>query len=189
MNLTVLFTFIPLAVGITWLFYLIFRQNLATQPLGKIISYFLGVVIIALTVGWLVDNLLPVWFNDRVQNPQASIEWQQFVGTSTGLFSQSITGDGSTLATVPAPTAVPVINATPIPQTNGESPILADPTMADNSINAVTHVVQEGDTLLSLCREYDVSVDSIRVANGRVDSFIYLGEELVIPQADGSGCE
>ena len=185
MNLNVLLIFVPLAIGITWLFYLIFRANLATQPLGKIISYFLGVVIIALTVGWLIDNLLPLWFNDRVQNANQSVEWQQFVGTSTDLIDQSFSATNNGVATVPAPTAVPVINATPISTGTGETPILAD--QMDNSGGSIVHVVTEGDTLLSLSRQYNVSVDDIRVANNRASDFIYVGEELVIPQADGGG--
>ena len=184
MNLNVLLIFVPLAIGITWLFYLIFRANLATQPLGKIISYFLGVIIIALTVGWLIDNLLPLWFNDRVQNANQSVEWQQFVGTSTDLIDQSFSTNTNGVATVPAPTAVPVINATPI-SNGGEAPILADE--ADNANGSIVHVVQAQETLTQLATKYNVTVNDIMLANGRTSTTIYAGEELTIPQANGGG--
>lgn len=184
MNLDVLLTFIPLAAGISWLFYLIFRANLATQPLGKIISYFLGIVIIALTVGWLIDNVFPTWMNDRVQNTRTSVEWQQFVGTSTSIVDQSFSASGNGVPTVAAPTAVPVINATPIPADNGN--VAADQAPGSNANGSVTHIVVSGDTLLSLSRQYNVTVEDIRAANNRTaDSFIYVGEELIIPQAAG----
>ena len=187
MNLDVLLTFVPLAAGIAWLFYLIFRANLATQPIGKIISYFLGIVIIALTVGWLIDNVFPTWMNDRVQNTRTSVEWQQFVGTSTSIVDQSFTNNGNGVPTVAAPTAVPVINATPIPADNGN--VAADQAPSTNLEGSTTHVVVEGDTFLSLSRQYNVTVDQLRAANNRTTDFIYLGEELIIPQASAAAGE
>ena len=44
MSLTNLLIFVPLGFGIAWLVHLLFKANLATQPIGKIISYFVGVL-------------------------------------------------------------------------------------------------------------------------------------------------
>jgi membrane-bound lytic murein transglycosylase D len=47
------------------------------------------------------------------------------------------------------------------------------------------HEVQRGETLMQLSRRYDVPVDSIRRANGMVDSNIHPGDVLVIPASTG----
>ena len=182
MNLSVLLIFIPLGIGVAWLFYLIFRANLATQPLGKIISYFLGVVIIILTVGWFMDNLVPTWVNDRLRNAQQSTDWQQVMGTTTDVLDQSLSNGSGSISTIPAPTAVPVINATPV-NTGGETPVLAD--QMDNANGSVIHTVVEGDTLLGLTRQYNVTLDALRAANPGTTDFIYIGDQLTIPQTAG----
>lgn len=49
---------------------------------------------------------------------------------------------------------------------------------------AVTHVVQWGETLFSIARQYDTSVEAIRAANAITDpTRIYAGQRLVIPAA------
>lgn len=180
MNVQNLLYFIPLAIGISWLFYLIFRANLATQPLGRIISYFLGVVIIALTVGWLIDNVLPLWFNDRIQNTRTSVEWQQFVGTSTNLIDNSFSGVPGTQPIVAQPTQPPLIQ---VPQGSAAPPNLADPqpSSQSNLIAPSTHLVVSGDTLLAIARDYGVSLDAVRQANNLYTDLIYVGQELIIP--------
>jgi LysM repeat protein len=47
----------------------------------------------------------------------------------------------------------------------------------------VTHVVQRGDTLFSLSRQYGTTVEAIRSANGLVGNNIRVGQELRIPLA------
>ncbi|MDJ0754892.1 MAG: LysM peptidoglycan-binding domain-containing protein [Ardenticatenaceae bacterium] len=179
MSVENLLTFVPLAIGISWLFYLIFKANLAVQPLAKIISYFLGVVIIALTVGWLIDNVLPLWFNDRIQNTRASVEWQQFVGTSTDLIDDSFSADGTTQSIVPQPTTQPIIQA----------PIQADPQVQPDLqapsgvlLQPTTHVVQAGETLSYISRIYGVPLDQLRQVNNlQYSDLIFVGQELIIP--------
>ncbi len=180
MNVQNLLYFVPLAIGISWLFYLIFRANLATQPLGRIISYFLGVVIIALTVGWLIDNVLPLWFNDRIQNTRTSIEWQQFVGTSSELIDNSFSGQPGTQPIVAQPTQPPIIQ---VPQNTAPPPLLADPQPGSqgNLLVPTRHLVVAGDTLLGISQKYGVTLDSLRQANNLYTDLIYVGQELIVP--------
>lgn len=184
MNIENLLTFVPLAIGISWLFYLIFKANLAVQPLAKIISYFLGVVIIALTVGWLIDNVLPLWFNDRIQNTRSSIEWQQFVGTSSGLIDDSFSAETGGVIVVPQPTSSPLIQA-PIQAEPQGQPQLADPQPSAGGsvlLSPTRHIVQPNETLSQISRLYNVDLDQLRLANSlQYTDLIFVGQELIIP--------
>lgn len=184
MNVENLLYFVPLAIGISWLFYLIFRANLATQPLGRIISYFLGVIIIALTVGWLIDNILPLWFNERIQNTRTSVEWRQFVGTSSGLIDESFNGDPAGAQPIIAqPTQSPLIQvpqATPIPGMSADPAPQGQPSQS-NLLAPTTHVIVPGDTLLGLAKQYGVTLEALRQANNLYTDLIYVGQELIIP--------
>ncbi len=53
----------------------------------------------------------------------------------------------------------------------------APPAQAD----ALTHVVQAGETLFRIALNYGVSVDALRAANGIAGNTIYAGQTLVIP--------
>lgn len=44
-----------------------------------------------------------------------------------------------------------------------------------------TYIVQRGDTLFSIARRFNTTVEAIRSANGLVGNTIYAGQELVIP--------
>lgn len=46
------------------------------------------------------------------------------------------------------------------------------------------HQIREGDNLIRIAREYDVSVDAIKRANGLTDSRIRAGRDLLIPLSD-----
>ncbi|NLL07982.1 MAG: LysM peptidoglycan-binding domain-containing protein [Firmicutes bacterium] len=48
---------------------------------------------------------------------------------------------------------------------------------------AVTHTVQAGETLWSISRLYEVSLDALRLANALTTDLIYPGQELIIPEA------
>ncbi|HBY98458.1 MAG: LysM peptidoglycan-binding domain-containing protein [Ardenticatenaceae bacterium] len=55
---------------------------------------------------------------------------------------------------------------------------LATPISAEGNI----HVVQRGDTLISIAQHYGVSLDALAAANGlRSNSWVYVGQRLVIP--------
>ncbi len=183
MNLVNLLIFIPLAIGVAWLFYLIFRQDLAAKPLTNILSYFLGVLIIVIVVGWLIDTMLPNWLNTRLQNAQTSVELREFVDSTTVLIEDSVTTDNSRQVILPAPTSV-ILIPTPGSDGGGDTGVV-NPLPGDNvDLDIVirgTHTVSAGETLSTIATAYGVSLDSLRAANNRYNDLIFVGEVLNIP--------
>lgn len=184
MSLTNLLIFVPLGFGIAWLVHLLFKANLATQPLGKIISYFVGVLIILLVIGVFID-FFPAWALERLQNTQQSAQWQQFIDTSTSLIDDSF-DTTSTQVTVPTvvaqPTAAPVIQE---PPAVGGTPA-ADPnnnSNQDNSTGPINYTVVTGDTLTDIANKYNTTVNDIMIANGLTTTVIHPGDVLRIPAA------
>jgi LysM repeat protein len=182
MNPTSLLLFVPLAIGVAWLFHLIFRARLASEPLGKIVSYFVGVFIIVLTVGWLIDNFLPSWFNDRLQNTTRSTEWRQVIDTSTSIVEETFNPNSGT-APLPVlqPTPASIIDQQPPVNNGGQQPGSTSPNVsADGS--PLTHVIKQGETLTSIAAQYNTSVEAIVQVNNLQSHIIYAGDTLVIPQ-------
>ncbi|MEM1215998.1 MAG: LysM peptidoglycan-binding domain-containing protein, partial [Bacteroidota bacterium] len=73
----------------------------------------------------------------------------------------------------PAPTNPPVAN--PAPTT--PAPVV-NPTPAPSATQ--THTVQSGDTLFSLSRRYNTTVEAIKALNGLTSNNIFIGQELRI---------
>jgi LysM repeat protein len=67
----------------------------------------------------------------------------------------------------PVPTATPLPTPTPVP--------IVQETLL------IRHVVESGETLLSIAIDYDVSVEEIQRANNLTSELIRAGDELVIP--------
>ena len=185
MNFAQLLILIPLGIGVAWLFYLIFKQDLASKSLANILSYFLGVLIIVVVVGWLIDTMLPNWLNTRVQNARQSVELREFVDTTSNLIEDSVSPDSSGAVLLPAPTPInPVLfpeQVQPTPATGG---LNGQTGAADVQQTAAgTHMVVEGDTLTTIAAQYGITVDALRQANNRYNDWIFVGEELIIPSA------
>ncbi|MFT5193069.1 MAG: LysM repeat protein [Cellvibrionaceae bacterium] len=186
MNFVNLLIFIPLGIGVAWLFYLIFRQDLAAKPLTNILSYFLGVLIIVVVVGWLIDTMLPNWLNSRLQNAQTSVELREFVDTTSVLIEDSVTtGADANTVLLPAPTQVPAL----FPEQESVAPangLSGETGSADMQSNAGTHIVVGGDTLTDIATQYGVTIEALRAANSRYNNdWIFVGEELIIPAVTG----
>jgi uncharacterized membrane protein/LysM repeat protein len=89
-----------------------------------------------------------------------------------------------------APTASPTTGASPTatlvqaaPETPTASPVPTEaPTATLTSL--VIHVVQPGETLSSIGRQYGVAYQAIMEANGLSDPVLEVGQELIIPQAE-----
>jgi spore germination protein YaaH len=83
-------------------------------------------------------------------------------------------------ATTPSPLATPPLSPIePLP-TDAPSPL---PTWAPTlrPANLIVHVVQPGDTIMSLALQYNVSVDQINQLNGlNANSLLHIGQELII---------
>jgi LysM repeat protein len=56
------------------------------------------------------------------------------------------------------------------------------PAGSDEQGSSLTHTVRKGDTLYSISRQYGVTVDAIRQANGLKGTVISLGQKLKIPK-------
>lgn len=49
----------------------------------------------------------------------------------------------------------------------------------------ITYVVKSGDSLWSIAKRYDISVDELKSANNLTSNLLTIGQELVIPQTSG----
>ena len=182
MNPTSLLLFVPLGIGVAWLFHLIFRAKLASEPIGKIVSYFVGVFIIVLTVGWLIDNFLPRWFNDRLQNTTRSTEWRQVIDTSTSIVENTFNPNSSTTAPIvaPQPTPASIIDQQPPVNNNGGQNNAGSPTTSMDGVT--TYTVVTGDTLSGIATRFGTTVDALMTVNNLRSHIIYPGDTLIIPQ-------
>ena len=72
-------------------------------------------------------------------------------------------------------TPTPLPTATPVPQPSPTPPPVTTETVL------VKHIVEGGETLLSIALQYNVTVDAIQQANGLTNELIRIGDELTIP--------
>jgi LysM repeat protein len=80
-----------------------------------------------------------------------------------------------------APTVIPHATSTPVPWTPAPT---ATPTLTPTPI---LYVVQAGDNLLGIARQYGVTVEALQEANAITDPrLLQIGQELVIPREEGS---
>jgi LysM repeat protein len=100
------------------------------------------------------------------------------VGTES---SREVDADGGVQAILPP--SVPLMDATPTSLPTATPP--PEPTPTPPPIQSETvlvkHIVEGGETLLSIALQYDVSVEGIQQANGLTDELIRIGDELTIP--------
>lgn len=79
------------------------------------------------------------------------------------------------------PTSVPLLVATVTPTPTVTPPPTATPVPIVQETILLRHVVESGETLLSLAIRYDVSVEEIQRANNLSSELIRAGDELTIP--------
>ena len=79
------------------------------------------------------------------------------------------------------PTSVPLLAATPTPQPTTTPVPTAPPPPPVTETGLLKHVVQGGESLLSIAIQYGVSVEEIQQANGLTSELIRVGDELTIP--------
>lgn len=186
MDLLALFPFFLLGLGLLWALWLIFKRDLLSQNLGKLVSYFIGVIITFAVIGWLVDSFLPGWLASRLRNTANSNDVQAIEELGRQIWNEATQGNRPMPTTQPtaAPTAAPTVAPTEAPT--------AVPTVAPTSeggggeINpsgGQTYVVQKGDTLYSLSKRFGVSIEMIQKANNLGNSTdIKAGQTLIIPK-------
>jgi LysM repeat protein len=81
------------------------------------------------------------------------------------------------------PTSIPLMGSTPTPLPTATSlpqPSPTPPPVTTETV-LVKHIVEGGETLLSIALQYNVTVDEIQQANGLTNELIRIGDELTIP--------
>lgn len=182
MNLTELLSFIPLIIGAFLAYHLIFKQNLPGKNLGQIVTYFIGVVIVLLVLGWLILRFLPGWVGNLINaGTDPSSDWTEVIDDSENIFEDAF---GSEPAANPTaqPTAVQVL----VPVTvapNNSVPTDGGINLESLETGPTTYTVVAGDTLNSIARRFGVTVNDLRAANGipQSSALIQVGQQLTVP--------
>lgn len=174
LNLGDLLIFIPLVLGLILAYHLVFKVQLPGQGLWKIISYFIGIVIILVGVYFLMAQVFTSFANELI-DVGVSQEWQEVLDKSAAIVDSAFgidSGSSGGGAPPPAPTtpSVIVITATPPPGNSG-----------GGSGQVYYYTVVQGDTLTSIAQRFGTSVSAIKAANGLTSDLIYVGQVLVIP--------
>ncbi len=81
------------------------------------------------------------------------------------------------------PTSIPLMDSTPtaMPTATPEPQPSPTPPPVTTETVLVKHIVEGGETLLSIALQYNVTVDEIQGANGLTNELIRIGDELTIP--------
>jgi LysM repeat protein len=177
MDFLELLKFAPLILGFAFIAFLLFRKDaFSSFNLGKLITYFIGVLITFFVVGWFVDSFVFSWANERLENADNSAEFQEFKNRSEQIIDNSF-NDQSTNFVQAQPTAVQVqtiiVTATPPAGTT-------DPTLRPES-GPTQYTVVSGDTLFGIAQRYNTTVNDIMIVNGLTSHTIMPGQVLNIP--------
>ena len=180
MDFLELLKFAPLIIGFGFIAFLLFRKDaFSSFNLGKLITYFIGVLITFFVVGWFVDSFVFSWANDRLENADNSVQFQEFKDRSERIIDDSFTDDGTTTTvvvpnqTTPSVTTL-VVTATPGPDTD---PVI----LLESESGPTQHTVVSGDTLFGIAQNYNTTVNDIMVVNGLISHTITPGQVLNIP--------
>ena len=178
MDFLELLKFAPLILGFAFIGFLLFRKDaFSSFNLGKLITYFIGVLITFFVVGWFVDSFVFSWANERLENADSSIQFQEFKDRSERIIDNSFNDEANTVVVQPQPTTVIttqiIVTATPPP---GSS----DPLIRPES-GPTQHTVVSGDTLFGIAQKYHTTVNDIMVVNGLTSHTIMPGQVLNIP--------
>lgn len=183
MNAGALITMFFIAVAMIWGFWIIFKRDLLSQNIGKLVSYFAGVILTLLIVLWITSMFLPWWTVRLVENTRESENVQVLQQVGRDLWDEAMSSPATVSEVTPEPAGPgesPVTGITPaptpVPQT-GESGAIS----GQSATGGRTHVVQSGETLYSISRSYGVSVDAIKSRNNLVGDNIQIGQQLLIP--------
>lgn len=182
MDLLQLFTFLPLILGAALIIFLLFRQGpIKDFSLGKLLVYFVGILVTLLFVGWLVDTFVFTWANERLQasiyNParvQLFDTSKEIIDDSLGLSGSSSSSGGGTTV-VATPTQPPVVIVVTPDAGGGQVP------PPGGGSGTISYTVVTGDTLYSIATRFNTTVNDIIAINGLTSHIIYPGQVLLIP--------
>jgi hypothetical protein len=180
LNLGNLLLFIPLIAGLILAYHLIFKVQLPGQGLWKIVTYFIGIVIVMVGVYFIVAQLFASFTNELL-DAGASPEWQQvmdkseaIIDSAFGIDGSSSSGGGGSYHPTATPPSVIVITATPHGGNGGGG-------SGSGGGTGVYYTVVQGDTLSSIASRFGTTVPAIMQANGLTSDLIYVGQVLLIP--------
>ena len=174
MDFLELLKFAPLIMGFAFIAFLLFRKDaFSSFNLGKLITYFIGVLITFFVVGWFVDSFVFSWANERLENADNSVQFQEFKERSERILDDSLSNEPSTTVVAPQPTNAAV-----------ERAVVPTPTPSDPNarvIGPTQYTVVAGDTLFGIARHFNTTVNEIMVVNGLTTHTIIVGQVLNIP--------
>lgn len=176
MDVTALLNFAPLVIGVILAYHLIFKQKLPSENLGKIISYFVGILIVFFAVSWLITTFLAGWATELLEAGTTSTEWQQFIDASEGVVEDVFVPENNMQPTATTPSQPAQVVATPpvstVPETNLQE--------AESAV--ISYTVQPGDTLTRIAQRYGTTVNAIVELNRLASpNQILVGQVLLIP--------
>jgi hypothetical protein len=173
LNLGNLLLFIPLIAGLILAYHLIFKVQLPGQGIWKIVTYFIGIIIVLLGVYYIVAQIFASFTNELL-DAGGSPEWQEVMYKSSAIIDSAFSTDTSSGSGGGAPPATPttptIIVLTPTPSSSG-----------GGSSTGVYYTVVQGDTLSSIASRFGTTVSAIMQANGLTSDIIYVGQVLLIP--------
>ena len=178
MDFLELLKFAPLILGFAFIAFLLFRKDaFSSFNLGRLVTYFIGVLITFFVVGWFVDSFVFSWANERLENADNSVQFQEFKERSERIIDDSFNNETNTTVVQPQPTTVIttqiVVTATPPP--GSTDPILRPET------GPTQYTVVLNDTLFSIAQRYHTTVNDIMIVNGLTSHTIIPGQVLNIP--------
>lgn len=174
MNAGLIVVLFLIFVAIVWAFWLIFKRDLMANNLGKLLTYFAGVILTLLIVLWITSRFLPWWAVRLVRDTQQSPSAQQLQVVSIDLFNQLVASPG--IVVTPAPvvgTPVPTVSPVATPVSGSIQPFSL-------SGGRTTHTVQSGENLYRISLRYGVSVPDLKKRNNLTNDTIYPGQQLII---------
>lgn len=178
MDFLELLKFAPLILGFAFIAFLLFRKDaFSSFNLGKLVTYFIGVLITFFVVGWFVDSFVFSWANDRLENADNSVQFQEFKDRSERIIDDSLNNENTT-AVQQQPTVVVrpvVVTVTPTPPPGGAAAL----TLPESGPTQYT--VVSGDTLFGIAQRYKTTVNDIMIVNGLTSHTIMPGQVLNIP--------
>jgi len=168
-----IFTIVLIGLAFVWGFWLIFKRDLMSVNLGKLVSYFIGVVLTLLVVWMITTKFLPWWTLRLINDTQQSQNVQAVDTAVQNIWKEAMSNETIVNTAVPVQPPAPISDA-PADTTNPEP-------ITSQSVGRQTHTVQSGETLYKLSKDYGVTVIAIQQANNMNSEIIQVGQELTIP--------
>jgi LysM repeat protein len=165
-------------LALVWGFWLIFKKEMMSINLAKLLAYFAGVILTLLIVLWVTTRFLPWWAVRLVNDTRESDNVRALQNVTEQLWNDAINNPIS-VTPVPPITEEPPPGA-PQPTISPQPTPVGGAQIAPSS-GTRQYVVQSGDTLYKISTRFNTSVDEIKRLNNLSDNTIKVGETLVLP--------